>query len=165
MVDKERNIMRLPHNGPSQGVVRSFAMACREWAGSAIPAGFVVRAGVASDRSFETGEVVHTVRLVLRLGGDEEMRSTPLLPTEEAMRAWARQAAKDMAHVLLMRAGIGPCHVCGHTRTLHAGVLLPCVCPSAGDAVANAAHATVGKERADGARITHGRAHGNAPAE
>ena len=61
--------------------------------------------------------------------------------------------------------GTPPCHVCGHTRTLHAGVLLPCVCPSAGDAVANAAHATVGKERADGARITHGRAHGNAPAE
>lgn len=151
----------------AKAVVR---LACSD-AGSVIPAGFVVRHAVDVSRA-SVCNLLPRVRVtqLLRLESDEERRHYDMpedvtMATVDSMRAWARQAAKDMAHVLLMRANPTPTQE-QHTPSCTLCRALEVRC-EAWQCVARQRmeRETVGKERADGARITHGRAHGNAPAE
>ena len=74
----------------------------REWAGRAIPAGFVIKAGVLAQQSMERMETVRSLTLSVAYGGEERRDSVELPIDEGACKRWATQAAKDMAHSILM---------------------------------------------------------------
>ena len=104
MVDKERDIMSLGAYRPSQEVARGYAAAMVTRAKGAIPDGFIIRCGYEMTQSFDTCEPRCDITMELRLGDDWERRTVRLTTDEGDMLQWASDAAKAMAHVLLMRA-------------------------------------------------------------